>query len=102
MMANFACLSAARHAVLAREGWDVNRRGLIGAPPGGSPGNRHDTIDLAVRYLGLGQEAMVEVDSDDQGRLRPDSLAALLDRGAGPVVMCLQAGRCTGGLRPLR
>jgi len=103
MMANFACLSAARHAVLAREGWDVNRRGLIGAPPVrvAVGRDRHDTIDLAVRYLGLGQEAVVEVDSDDQGRLRPDSLAALLDRGAGPVVVCLQAGEVhTGAFDP--
>src|SRR5438552_3393139 len=32
-MANFACLAAARHAVLARVGWDVEAQGLIGAPP---------------------------------------------------------------------
>src|SRR5213594_606554 len=31
--ANFAGLAAARHALLARRGWDVETRGLFGAPP---------------------------------------------------------------------
>ncbi|HEY8284922.1 MAG TPA: pyridoxal-dependent decarboxylase, partial [Chloroflexota bacterium] len=31
-MANFTALAAARHALLAREGWDVEGRGLFGAP----------------------------------------------------------------------
>ena len=32
-MANFTALAAARHAVLKRAGWDVERDGLFGAPP---------------------------------------------------------------------
>ena len=32
-MANFTALAAARHAVLARQGWDVEKAGLFGAPP---------------------------------------------------------------------
>src|SRR3954471_24445449 len=32
-MANFTALAAARHAVLARAGWDVEANGLFGAPP---------------------------------------------------------------------
>ena len=32
-MANFTCLAAARHALLARAGWDVEEEGLTGAPP---------------------------------------------------------------------
>ena len=32
-VANFTALAAARHAVLARAGWDVEGRGLFGAPP---------------------------------------------------------------------
>ena len=31
-MANFTAIAAARHAVLARAGWDVDRHGLQGAP----------------------------------------------------------------------
>src|ERR1700683_3463946 len=32
-MANFACLAAARHALLSRAGWNVEEDGLFGAPP---------------------------------------------------------------------
>src|SRR5436190_5925845 len=32
-MANFTALAAARHGVLERAGWDVERHGLQGAPP---------------------------------------------------------------------
>jgi glutamate/tyrosine decarboxylase-like PLP-dependent enzyme len=32
-MANFSALAAARHALLGRLGWDVEARGLFGAPP---------------------------------------------------------------------
>ena len=32
-MAHVTCLAAARHRVLADAGWDVERDGLIGAPP---------------------------------------------------------------------
>src|SRR5205085_6026976 len=31
-MANFTCLVAARHAVLAQAGWDVEANGMFGAP----------------------------------------------------------------------
>jgi glutamate/tyrosine decarboxylase-like PLP-dependent enzyme len=94
MMANYTCLSAARHAVLARHGWDVNQRGLFEAPPVrvvvGQ--DRHDTIDRAVRFLGLGQEAVREVVTDSQGRLEPAALAAALETDSGPAIVCLQAG----------
>ena len=58
MMANYTCLSAGRHAVLARAGWDVAARGLFEAPRVRVVVGRfrHDTIDRAVRYLGLGQD----------------------------------------------
>ncbi len=32
-LANFAWLGAARHALLAQQGWDVEMQGLFGAPP---------------------------------------------------------------------
>src|ERR1700683_2176668 len=52
-MAHVTALAAARHSVLARTGWDVNERGLIGAPPVhvvvGE--ERHVTIDRALRLL---------------------------------------------------
>ncbi|MEO7262268.1 MAG: aminotransferase class V-fold PLP-dependent enzyme [Jatrophihabitantaceae bacterium] len=94
-MANFSCLAAAREQVLADAGWDVNQRGLNGAPPitvlvGAE---RHTTIDVALRYLGLGAPTVVP--ADDQGRIRADALAPLL--GDGPAILCLQAGNLHSG-----
>jgi glutamate/tyrosine decarboxylase-like PLP-dependent enzyme len=98
-MANFTCLAAARGAVLARAGWDVARDGLSGAPaPLVLVGEeRHDTVDLSLRYLGLG--APRPVAADDQGRIRPDALAdALASAEPGrPLVVCLQAGNVHSG-----
>lgn len=97
--ANFACLAAARYAVLARAGWDVERDGLSGAPRirvlVGT--ERHTSIDLALRYLGLGTADTVA--SDDQGRIQVDALtAALADTPADrPVILCLQAGNLHSG-----
>ena len=57
MMANFTCLAAARYEVLRRVGWDANTDGLQGAPTVkvlvGE--ERHESVDLALRYLGLGR-----------------------------------------------
>ena len=49
--ANTACLAAARHAVLARAGWDVERGGLAGGPRVNvvwRAGARHDLRPYAV------------------------------------------------------
>jgi glutamate/tyrosine decarboxylase-like PLP-dependent enzyme len=104
-MANFTCLAAARHAVLRRVGWDVERDGLWGAPEVRVVvgAERHDTIDLALRYLGLGPARSVVVPVDGEGRLVGAALAAALtdDRtpGAGraPTIVCLQAGNVHSG-----
>jgi glutamate/tyrosine decarboxylase-like PLP-dependent enzyme len=98
-MAHFVGLATGRDTVLARAGWDVAERGLVGAPPitvlvGAE---RHDTVDLALRFLGLGRP--VEVAADDEGRLNPDALArtlAAVDPGA-PILCCLQAGNLHSG-----
>ena len=101
-MANFTGLAAGRQQVLGEAGWDLDRLGLSGAPRirvivGAE---RHGTVDLALRYLGLGEP--VAVDVDDQGRLRIDALAAVLDAGTGPTIVCLQAGNLhSGGYDPL-
>lgn len=97
MMANFTGLGAGRHAVLARHGWDVEERGLQGAPRVtvlvGE--GRHSTIDLALRYLGLGAPTVVP--ADDQGRIRVDALADALAEADGPTLVALQAGEIHSG-----
>jgi glutamate/tyrosine decarboxylase-like PLP-dependent enzyme len=99
MQANFTCLAAARHDVLARAGWDVERRGLVGAPPVRmiAGADRHDTIDLSLRYLGLGTDSIVAVPADDQGRMDLDALTDTLNAGTGPTIVCLQAGEVHTG-----
>ena len=99
MMANYTCLSAARHAVLARAGWDVAARGLFEAPRVRVVvgRHRHDTIDRAVRYLGLGQDSVVEVDADAEGRISVTALESTLAAGDGPVIVSLGAGEVHSG-----
>jgi glutamate/tyrosine decarboxylase-like PLP-dependent enzyme len=97
-MSNFTCLAAARDAVLQRAGWDVAERGLSGAPRVRVlvGAQRHDSVDLALRYLGLGAPEVVA--ADDQGRIDPGALAAALADGAdGPAIVALQAGNVHSG-----
>lgn len=102
-MASFVCLAAARHAVLARVGWDVEAEGLAGAPPVRIflGADAHATIHSALRYLGFGSRA-VRVATDDQGRIDPDALGAALATGAGPAIVIAQAGQInTGAIDPM-
>ena len=97
-MANFTGLAAGRDAVLSRAGWDVTQRGLHGGPQVRVlvGAERHDTVDLALRYLGLGAPETVDVDA--QGRLLPASLAAALSGGQSrPTIVVLQAGNVHSG-----
>jgi glutamate/tyrosine decarboxylase-like PLP-dependent enzyme len=96
-MANFTGLAAARWRLLADAGWDLDGEGLAGGPRircfVGQ--ERHETIDLGLRYLGLGLP--VAVPADAQGRLIPAELDRLLAEGSGPALVCLQAGNLHSG-----
>ncbi|HEY5274060.1 MAG TPA: aminotransferase class V-fold PLP-dependent enzyme [Acidimicrobiales bacterium] len=98
-MANFAGLAAARHAVLEGVGWDVNVEGLTGSPAVHVlvGAERHDTIDLALRYLGLGHPRAVA--ADREGRIELSALSEALDAipDREPTVVCLQAGNLHSG-----
>lgn len=103
-MANFTCLAAARHAVLERAGWDVEADGLIGAPRIHvvASAEAHVTIDVALRYLGLGTRSVHRVATDEQGRMDADALRDVLATLEGPVIVCAQAGNVnTGAFDPL-
>ena len=99
MMANFTCLAAARRDVLVRAGWDLDARGLFGAPPVrvAVGQHRHDTIDRALRYLGFGSYDVVVVPTDDEGRVTGEALADTIGTVAGPLIVCLQAGEVHTG-----
>ena len=96
-MANFTGMAAARWRLLSDAGWDLDRDGLFDAPRIRClvGRERHDTVDLGLRYLGLGKPGVVE--ADDQGRLIPEALDAALAQGSGPALVCLQAGNLHSG-----
>ena len=104
-MANFTCLAAARHEVLRRAGWDVERDGLPGAPRitvvvGDEV---HISTVGSLRLLGFGTAELRRVAVDDQGRMKTDALAAVLAGLSGPTIVCVQAGNVsTGASDPMR
>jgi glutamate/tyrosine decarboxylase-like PLP-dependent enzyme len=102
-LGNAVGLAAARHAVLARAGWDVEAAGLYGAPEitvliGDEA---HATVLTALQYLGLGRDRVVRVPTDDQGRMRAEKARAAIGRIDGPLIAIIQAGNVnTGGFDP--
>jgi glutamate/tyrosine decarboxylase-like PLP-dependent enzyme len=104
LAANFSGLAAARNGVLAGAGWDVERDGLTGGPQVEVVvgAERHVTIDIALRYLGLGSGRLRVVPADDQGRMDAAALAGNLADCQGPTIVCAQAGNVnTGAFDPL-
>ena len=94
-MANLTALAAARRAVLARVGWDVDENGLHGGPRVRVVigAEAHPTLRKALGLLGLGRSAVEIVPVDEQGRMRADALPAL----DGPTIVCIQAGNVNSG-----
>jgi glutamate/tyrosine decarboxylase-like PLP-dependent enzyme len=94
-MANFTALAAARHALLSRAGWDVEERGLFGAPEitvvvGAEV---HASMLKALSMLGFGRKRLVTVPADDQGRMLADRVPPLDDR----TLIAIQAGNVNSG-----
>jgi glutamate/tyrosine decarboxylase-like PLP-dependent enzyme len=99
-VANFTALAAARHAVLAAAGWDVEAQGLFGAPEVTVVvgAEAHPTLIKSLGLLGLGRRRVVTVPTDEQGRLRAEALPPI----QGPAIVCAQAGNVnTGAIDPL-
>ncbi len=104
-MANFTAMIAARHAVLAKVGWDVEAQGLFGAPPVSVVVGHEVHVSLlkALGLAGFGRERVIKVPVDGQGRMRADALAARLPELTGPTILCIQAGNVnTGAFDPAR
>jgi glutamate/tyrosine decarboxylase-like PLP-dependent enzyme len=94
-MAHVTCLAAARHALLARRGWDVEREGLAGSPAIRilTSSEKHGSTVRAVRLLGLGEKHIVDLPVDDEGRLIATALSeALASHPETPTIVVLQAG----------
>ena len=104
-MANFTALSAARNTVLTRVGWNLEEKGLFGAPPIAvlMSDQAHATIASALRMIGIGSAEMQTLPSDEQGRMHIDELGVRLKTLTGrPVIICAQAGNVnTGAFEPV-
>ena len=97
---NTVGLAAARHRVLQRAGWDVERDGLHGAPRirvvAGE--DRHATIDRSLRLLGIGAGALESVPSGPNGAVDPEALVRTLDASSDePTIVVVQAGNVNTG-----
>ena len=90
-----ACLSAARRTLLARQGWDWDRHGVVGAPPVRivASATIHVAVSKALRILGFGLGNVVSAPVDAFGRVDPGQLPEL-DAG---TILCLQAGEVNTG-----
>ncbi len=93
--ANFSGIAAGRDALLRQAGWDI-ARGLAGGPAVRvlAGRERHDSVDLALRYAGLPAPEIVDVDR--QGRMLPDALEerAVHRRRSDPA-SCSRPATCT-------
>ncbi len=94
-MANFSALAAARHALLARAGWNVEEQGLFGAPEITVVAGEevHASMLKALSMLGFGRKRVVTVPVDDQGRMIADRLPRLDAR----TLVAIQAGNVNSG-----
>jgi len=92
-MAHFTCLAAARNALLRQQSWDVERRGLTGAPRIRVLANqhRHGSVDRALRFLGFGTDALEPIAAGADARLPARALKDALQRGEAPAIVILNA-----------
>lgn len=96
-MAHATCLAAARNALLAKHGHDVEELGLAGSPPiRFLCSERHGSIDRAVRLLGFGSRSIEVLPANEAGLMDPGVLAGALDPKI-PTVVLLQAGDINTG-----
>lgn len=98
-MANFTCLAAARHALLASLNWDVEQKGLFGAPEITviASAESHVSVFASLQMLGLGRERVIKIETDAQGRMQVGALRDALPKVDTPFLVCAQAGNVNTG-----
>jgi glutamate/tyrosine decarboxylase-like PLP-dependent enzyme len=98
-MAHFTALAAARHKVLADVGWSVERQGLAGSPPiRVLVAEHHETLPRALRHLGIGTDAVVQVAMKDDGTMDVSALKIELEKNPDmPTIVSLAAGDLNRG-----
>lgn len=98
-MAGFVGLAAARSQVLARQGYDLERDGLQGAPHIHvlASDDTHISNLAALKYLGFGEKNIVRVASDEQGVMITTDLEFKLAHLSGPKIIIGTAGHINSG-----
>ncbi|MFC3110576.1 pyridoxal phosphate-dependent decarboxylase family protein [Undibacterium arcticum] len=94
-MAHVTALAAARNALLASRGWQVERDGLFGAPKIRilSSDQFHGSITRATRLLGLGTSAVTGLPVNQAGQLDAATLEQALQEAPDTLtIVLLQAG----------
>jgi aromatic-L-amino-acid decarboxylase len=95
-VANFCGLAAARHSVLIRQGWDVQAKGLFGAPQIkiiiGE--HAHGSLLKALSLVGFGSKRVTIVPTDEEGRMISAKLPEDIDER---TIVCIQSGSVNTG-----
>jgi glutamate/tyrosine decarboxylase-like PLP-dependent enzyme len=94
-LAIFCGLAAARYRIFKQNNWDINKRGLNGAPPIRVVAGRqaYGAVIKAIALLGFGIDSIEWVNTDTQGRMIPTEIPDL-DESA---ILILQAGNVSSG-----
>lgn len=94
-MAILCGLAAARFKIYQRLNWDINAKGLVGAPKIRIVAGKqaHGTVLKAVALLGLGKDNIEWVGVNAQGQIIPDEIPTLNDK----TILILQAGNVNSG-----
>ncbi len=99
-MANFTCLNVARNHLFQQAGWDIDKEGFCGAPRiriivGDQ---KHNTITRALRMLGFGSNAVIEIPSYADGTIQAALVQEEFERDSStPTMVILQAGEIHTG-----
>jgi aromatic-L-amino-acid/L-tryptophan decarboxylase len=103
MLSNLTALTAARERALP--GCRID--GCDGRGAVYSSSEAHTSVERAVEVLGLGRRSLRAIETDAARRMRPEALAAAIDRdvaaGRVPVAVVATAGTTlTGAVDPIR
>ena len=94
-IATLCGIAAARNEILRCQGWDINLKGLFGAPPiriviGEQA---HASVIKALSLTGFGKEQIELAPVDSQGRMDANTLPLLDEK----TILILQAGNVNSG-----
>ena len=94
-MAHVTALAAARHKVLADKGWSAEKQGLAGSPPiRVLVGEHHETLLRAIRHLGIGTDAVVQVAMTNDGTIDVGALQAAFEKDPDmPTIVSLAGSK---------